>query len=180
MSASAWRSASNRATTLLVSMPSLITLSATWRRTGSRLLSPIDDPEPPLADLLQKFVTADGITNLLLLNRQLAGDFHGFPEQPGRALFEKGVRPGRWRARPPPLPSVSDRRRWRVQQKPPAPPVKAAPELQERFRVPGSFDGFPAFSRRDKRSNRESPPTSYFCSGVERCLPICRLNQARA
>ena len=58
---------------------------------GFALLSPINDTEAPLADLLQKFVAADGIANLLLLERQLACGFQGFPEQPSRTLFEKSV-----------------------------------------------------------------------------------------
>ena len=58
---------------------------------GFALLSPINDAEAPLADLLQKFVSADGITNLLLLERELACYFHGLPERLGDTLFEKGV-----------------------------------------------------------------------------------------
>ncbi len=57
--ASACRSASNRATTSRVSMPSLITFSATCRRTGSLLLGEEDDAEPALADLLEQFVPAN-------------------------------------------------------------------------------------------------------------------------
>ena len=57
--ASAWRSASKRAITCLVSMPSLMTFSATLRRTGSLLLGHVDDAHAALADLLQELVGAD-------------------------------------------------------------------------------------------------------------------------
>ena len=57
--ASAWRSASKRAITCRVSMPSLMILRATLRRTGSLLLGHVDDPHAPFADLLQELVAAD-------------------------------------------------------------------------------------------------------------------------
>ena len=45
--ASAWRSASKRATTSLVSMPALMTLSATRRTTGSVCSAMYTTPNPP-------------------------------------------------------------------------------------------------------------------------------------
>ena len=59
---------------------------------GFALLRPIHDTEASLADLLQEFVSADGVANLLLLQRELAGDCHGFPEKLGGTLFEQSVR----------------------------------------------------------------------------------------
>ena len=59
ISASACRSASNRAMTCLVSMPSLMTLSATRRRTGSSCSAILHHAAAALADLLQQLVTAD-------------------------------------------------------------------------------------------------------------------------
>ena len=44
------------------------------------LLSSIDNPESTLANLLQKFVPADGVTDLLLLKRELTGNFQRFPK----------------------------------------------------------------------------------------------------
>ena len=59
MIASAWRSASNRAMTWPVSMPGLMTLSATLRRTGLLLLGHEDGAHAPLADLLEQLVRPD-------------------------------------------------------------------------------------------------------------------------
>ncbi len=59
ISASACRSASKRAITCRVSMPGLMTLSATLRRTGCDLLGHVDDAHAPFADLLQQLVGAD-------------------------------------------------------------------------------------------------------------------------
>ena len=59
ISARACRSASNRATTCLVSIPGLMTFRATLRRTGCGLLGHVDDAHAPLADLLQQLVGAD-------------------------------------------------------------------------------------------------------------------------
>ena len=47
MIASAWRSASNRATTCAVSMPGLMTFSATLRRTGFSCSAMKTAPMPP-------------------------------------------------------------------------------------------------------------------------------------
>ena len=46
---------------LLVSMPSLMTLSATRRRTGSCLLGHINHAATAFADLLQQFVAANPV-----------------------------------------------------------------------------------------------------------------------
>ena len=43
----------------VVSMPGLMILSATRRRTGSLLVGHVDDAEAPFADLLQQLVGAD-------------------------------------------------------------------------------------------------------------------------
>ena len=48
---------------------------------GLALLSPINDAEAPLADLLQKFIAAYGITDLLLLEGELSSCFHGAPQR---------------------------------------------------------------------------------------------------
>ena len=58
---------------------------------GFALLRPINDAEAPLADLLQKFVSANAVANLLLVEGELAGDFHGVPERLGDTLFEESV-----------------------------------------------------------------------------------------
>ena len=87
ISASAWRSASKRATTWAVSMPGLMTLSATRRRTGCLLLGHVDDAHPPLADLLEQLVGADELPGRL--DRGRWGDQvgrrcgRGFEEAPG-------------------------------------------------------------------------------------------------
>ena len=57
--ARAWRSASKRAMTCLVSMPGLMIFRATLRRTGCDLLGDVDDAHAPLADLLHQLVGAD-------------------------------------------------------------------------------------------------------------------------
>ncbi len=49
--ARAWRSDSKRAITSLVSMPHLITLRATFRRTGSSCSASCTSPMPPSATL---------------------------------------------------------------------------------------------------------------------------------
>jgi hypothetical protein len=64
ISASAWRSASKRATTCFVSIPSLMILSATFRRTGSSCSAIYTTPQPPFAKLFPKFVPADHVTGL--------------------------------------------------------------------------------------------------------------------
>ena len=56
--ASACRSASNRASTARESMPTLISLSATCRLTGSVWLGPIDGAHPPLAEDFEQRVAA--------------------------------------------------------------------------------------------------------------------------
>ena len=52
ITASAWRSCSNRASTALESMPALMSLSATWRLTGSDLLGDPNFAHAAFADLL--------------------------------------------------------------------------------------------------------------------------------
>ena len=59
MIASAWRSASKRATTWPVSMPGLMTLSATLRRTGCVLLGHEDGAHAAFADFLEQLVWPD-------------------------------------------------------------------------------------------------------------------------
>jgi hypothetical protein len=58
---------------------------------GLALLRPINHAEAPFADLFQKFVTANEITDLLLSERQLASGSQGFAEHTGSALLEKRV-----------------------------------------------------------------------------------------
>ena len=58
ISARACRSDSNRARTVLESMPGLISLSATWRLTGCDLLGEEDAAHAPFADLLAELVAA--------------------------------------------------------------------------------------------------------------------------
>ena len=55
----ACRSASKRAITCRVSIPGLMILRATLRRTGSLLLGHVDDAHAAFADLLQQLVRAD-------------------------------------------------------------------------------------------------------------------------
>ena len=57
--ARACRSASNRASTWRLSMPALMILSATMRRTGCGLLGHVDRAHAPFADRLQQLVGAD-------------------------------------------------------------------------------------------------------------------------
>ena len=57
--ARAWRSAPNRARTWRLSMPALMSLSATVRRTGCGLLGHVDRAHAPLADRLEQLVRAD-------------------------------------------------------------------------------------------------------------------------
>ena len=63
--ARAWRSASKRATTCLVSIPGLMTFRATLRRTGCDLLGDVDDAHAAFADLLPQLVGADDVTRAL-------------------------------------------------------------------------------------------------------------------
>ena len=77
--ASAWRSASKRAMTWRLSMPGLMTLSATLRWTGSRLLGHEDGAHAAFADLLQQLVRAD--------NR--AGRFGGHGRIESRCWFKQ-------------------------------------------------------------------------------------------
>jgi hypothetical protein len=58
---------------------------------GFTLLSPVNHAEAPLADLLQKSVSANAIACLFLVERELASRFHGVPEGLGDALFEEVV-----------------------------------------------------------------------------------------
>ena len=58
ISASACRSASNRARSTSRSIPALISLTATRRLTGSRLLGHPDAAHAPFADLLEQLVAA--------------------------------------------------------------------------------------------------------------------------
>ncbi len=57
--ANAWRSASNRATTSRVSIPSLITLSATRRRTGFSCSAMKTTPKPPSPDFFEQLVATN-------------------------------------------------------------------------------------------------------------------------
>ena len=57
--ARACRSASKRAMTCLVSIPSLMIFRATLRVTGSLLLGHVDHAEAAFADLLEELVAAD-------------------------------------------------------------------------------------------------------------------------
>ena len=57
--ASACRSASKRAMTCSLSMPGLMILSATLRRTGCVLLGHVNDAHAPFADLLEQMVGTD-------------------------------------------------------------------------------------------------------------------------
>ena len=75
--ASACRSASKRAITCLVSIPSLMIFSATRRRTGSLLLGHPDHAEAAFADPLEELVRADLVAGLL-------GE-RVLPADPGRA-----------------------------------------------------------------------------------------------
>ena len=59
ISASAWRSASNRAITCFVSIPGLMILSATLRRTGLHLLGHVDHAHAAFADRFEQLVRAD-------------------------------------------------------------------------------------------------------------------------
>ena len=59
ISARAWRSASNRAMTWAVSIPGLMTLSATCAPDGRLLLGHEDDAHAALADRLQQLVRPD-------------------------------------------------------------------------------------------------------------------------
>ena len=59
ISASACRSASNRAITCRVSMPGLMIFSATVPPHRRLLLGHVDDAHAPFADLLQQLVRAD-------------------------------------------------------------------------------------------------------------------------
>ena len=63
--ARACRSASKRAITWRVSMPSLMILRATLRRMGSCLLGHVDHRHAAFADLLQQLVPADDRTGTL-------------------------------------------------------------------------------------------------------------------
>ena len=74
--ARACRSASNRAITCRVSMPGLMTLSATLRWTGLGLLGHVDDAHAALADLLQQLVRADDRAGPLAARWHV----HGAPE----------------------------------------------------------------------------------------------------
>ena len=58
ISASAWRSASNRARTARESMPILISFRATCRLTGCGLLGPVDGAHAPLAEDFEQRVPA--------------------------------------------------------------------------------------------------------------------------
>ena len=59
--ASAWRSASKRAMTCRVSMPSLMTFRATRRRTGCSCSAIYTTPQPPSPDVLENLVAADPV-----------------------------------------------------------------------------------------------------------------------
>ena len=62
ISARALRSASNRASTALESMPGLITFKATLRRSGFSCSADVDDSHATLADQLAELVRANGRT----------------------------------------------------------------------------------------------------------------------
>ena len=74
--ARACRSASKRAMTWWLSMPGLMILSATLRRTGSLLLGHVDDAHAPFADLLEQLVRADDRAGLFRERRGCRG-WHG-------------------------------------------------------------------------------------------------------
>ena len=74
--ARACRSASKRAMTWRLSMPGLMILSATRRRTGSLLLGHVDDAHAALADLLEELVRPDAV----------AGPLAGRLVRPGEAV----------------------------------------------------------------------------------------------
>ena len=63
--ARACRSASKRAMTCRVSMPSLMIFSATRRRTGALLVGHVDHAHAPFADLLQELVGTDQRADVL-------------------------------------------------------------------------------------------------------------------
>ena len=63
--ARAWRSAPNRARTWRLSMPALMSLSATVRLHRLRLLGHVDRAHAPLADRLQQLVGADDRAGLI-------------------------------------------------------------------------------------------------------------------
>ena len=71
ISASACRSASKRAMTSSVSMPSLMTLRATRRRTGFVLLGEVDHAHTAFADQLQKPVGPDSFRSARCSRRAL-------------------------------------------------------------------------------------------------------------
>ena len=56
ISASAWRSASNRAITWREFIPGLMIFERDLAMDGVRLLGHVDDPHPSLADLFQQLV----------------------------------------------------------------------------------------------------------------------------
>ena len=64
--ARAWRSASNRAMTCRLSMPALMTLRATVRRTGWVCSAMKTVPMPALADRLEELVRADDRAGVLV------------------------------------------------------------------------------------------------------------------
>ncbi len=88
--ARAWRSAPNRASTWRLSMPALMSLSATVRRTGCGLLGHVDRAHAPLADRLEELVRADdrarAFTIGLIHGRVVRAERPGGNALPCRAL----------------------------------------------------------------------------------------------
>ncbi len=63
--AKACASASKRAITAFVSMPGLMIFRATLRRIGACCSATKDDPHTPFADLLEEFVAANLLAELV-------------------------------------------------------------------------------------------------------------------
>ena len=108
--ARAWRSASKRAITCLVSMPGLMIFRATLRRTGCGLLGHEDDAHAAFADLLQQLVGADDRAGAL-------GEAAHRRSRPVRRRcrreLDAGVPASRWAAQQAPRPGRAGRRRRR-------------------------------------------------------------------
>ena len=82
--------------TCRVSMPGLMTFSATLRRTGSRLLGHEDDADAAFADLLQQLVAADDRADLLAAadRRSTRMPIAPSPASPGTGRGSASASPG--------------------------------------------------------------------------------------